>query len=104
MSEGHHLNFYVVIKWQETVYFIMLYTLIVKTSLKEVTERSILGPIFFLLYINIIHVSSQFMCVLFVDDINILIAHRNINFMHSSLRHELRLTVKWLKSNKQDKI
>ena len=63
-----------------------------------VPQGSILGPLFFLLYINdIVHVSRL---ILFADDTNIFFSHKDPEQLINTLNIELEKLSVWFKSNK----
>jgi hypothetical protein len=66
-----------------------------------VPQGSILGPLFFLLYVNdIVKASQEVLTILFADDTNIFKAGKNIDMMINSMNKELDNIVKWLRANK----
>jgi len=66
-----------------------------------VPQGSILGPLFFILYINdIVNVCSKTLPILFADDTNMFIAGNDIDLMIRTMNIELDNVVKWLHANK----
>ena len=66
-----------------------------------VPQGSILGPLFFLLYINDLNnVSSLVELILFVDDTNLFMSHKDPVYLAASLNSELNKLSTWFKANK----
>ena len=66
-----------------------------------VPQGSILGPLFFLLYINdIANVSKLVDLILFADDTSIFFSHKDINYLNNVLNRELRKLSDWFIVNK----
>ena len=66
-----------------------------------VPQGSILGPLFFILYINDLPNASKLtQPFLFADDTSIFYSHSDLNKLHSTLNDELRNFDVWLKCNK----
>jgi hypothetical protein len=61
-----------------------------------VPQGSILGPLFFILYVNDIYlVSNSFMPILFADDSSVFVQGKNINSMTTNLNNSLDLIYQW---------
>jgi hypothetical protein len=66
-----------------------------------VPQGSILGPLFFLLYINdICNVSQLVEIILFGDDTNIFFSHKDPQYVIDSLNNELEKLSDWFQANK----
>ena len=66
-----------------------------------VSQGSVLGPLFFLLYINDMQESSDKLSFyLFADDTNILFADKNLKSLELSVNQELNKVYEWLTANK----
>ena len=62
---------------------------------------SILGPLFFLLYINDINnVSNLLNLILFADDTNVFMSHKDLNYLSDMLNLEMDKLSIWFKANK----
>ena len=66
-----------------------------------VPQGSVLGPLFFLLYVNDIYCSSKKLkFYLFADDTNILHSHKDVKTLEKEMKVELHNVYQWLVSNK----
>ena len=64
-----------------------------------VPQGSVLGPIFFLIYINDLTYTSDLNVTLYADDNVLPLAHKNIDFLQKSLDQNLQKVDRWLKNN-----
>ena len=72
-----------------------------QTIKSGVPQGSILGPLFFILYINyLLDAAKLTQLLLFADDTNIVYSHLDPNKLHSILNDELRNFDVWLPCNK----
>ena len=66
-----------------------------------VPQGSVLGPVFFILYINGMHRSSdQLRFVHFTDDTTVFASDSDINNVHASVNRELVGVENWLKTSR----
>ena len=66
-----------------------------------VPQGSILGPLLFLIYMNGISRCSEILSIiLFVDDTNLFLSHKNSDTLEKTMNHELRKIASWLSANK----
>jgi len=61
---------------------------------------SVLGPLFFLLFVNDLPKVSKFETTLFVDDTNLHLSHKNINVVHCQVAEEINKVNQWIIANK----
>ena len=66
----------------------------------SVPQRSILGPLFFLIYVNDFYLASKFKNVMFADETNLFISDENIGKLFQQMNKELKSISTWFKANK----
>ena len=66
-----------------------------------VPQGSILGPLLFLLYINDLgYISEKLTAIMFADDSNIFVSHKDPKILEQNINKELQHIVNWLNSNR----
>ena len=66
-----------------------------------VPQGSILGPLFFIVFMNnIFHASQSLFNILYADDTSVFLSGREIDKLIRELNAELVLVTEWLKANK----
>ena len=66
-----------------------------------VPQGLILGPLFFILFINdIVRSSPNLNVIIFADDTNILYSHKNLDVLISTLNSEVSKVQTWFECNK----
>ena len=61
---------------------------------------SILGPLFFLIYVNDFYLAYKFKNLVFADDTNLFISNENIGKLFQQMNKELKSVSTWFKANK----
>ena len=64
-----------------------------------VQQRSVLGPILFLSYVNNLPNASKFKTALFADDTNLHLSHFNISQLQTEVSQEMTTVNSWLRKN-----
>ena len=75
------------------------------TALKDIScgvpQGSILGPLLFLLYVNDLkNASASLNAIMFADDTNLFVSHKNINTLFQIVNAELKNLETWFNGNK----
>ena len=65
-----------------------------------VPQDSILGPLFFILYVNDLNSASMLDAVLFADDTNLFISHNDPVYLINTLNSELNKLSTWFAANR----
>ena len=65
-----------------------------------VPQGSVLGPLFFLLYVNTLPEASLFEITLFADDTNLHLLHSNVNTFQAQVSLEMKNIENWISENK----
>ena len=85
---------------QQTVYCNQTYSPLLPI-VKGVPQGSVLGPLFFLVYINdLVNASTKFKFMMYADDTTLLISDKNITSLHRNLVSELQKVKLWVQANK----
>ena len=65
-----------------------------------VPQGSILGPLFFILYLNDLNNASLLDAILFADDTNLFISHNDPGYLNDTLNSELNNLSTWFAANR----
>ena len=65
-----------------------------------VPQGSILGPLFFILYVNDLNNASLLDVILFADDTNLFISHNDPDYLNDTLNSELNNLSTWFAANR----
>ena len=66
-----------------------------------VPQRSVLGPLLFILFINDLHLAAQYSSVhQFADDKNLLLVEKSLKKLNKKVNRDLKLIVEWVRANK----
>ena len=63
-------------------------------------QGSILGPLFFILYVNDVNKASMLDAILFADDTNLFISHNDPVYLINTLNRELNKLSTWFAANR----
>ena len=65
-----------------------------------VPQGSVLGHLFFLIYINAITQTSSFNTTMFADDINLHMSPSNVKTLQRKVKDEIQNIDRWIRANK----
>ena len=65
-----------------------------------VPQGSVLGPVFFLLYVIDLPEASHFETTLFADDTNLHLSHSNVKALQVQVSLEMKNIENWISENK----